>query len=137
MKILTRKSQDQILKLVTACSIIANHAIDSVKMTEDYEKMIENLCDISFEAGGIKGMEKVQRTVEKYFKDNGISDKQENRKDEMEEFKEWLDKKEMEIIAMNENSLFPCEGFIPAIPIKEIKDFMDNLKESKTEENKK
>lgn len=69
MKILTRKSQDQILKLVAACSIIADHAIDANEMPEDYEKMIENLSDISYESGGIKGMEKVQLAVQEYYKE--------------------------------------------------------------------
>lgn len=63
MKLLTKKEQEEILKRIAACQIIANEYISDV---EAYDKMTENLVDIAISVGGCEGVEKVQNTVRKY-----------------------------------------------------------------------
>lgn len=63
MKILSRKEQEEILKRISACQIICNNYIVD---TEAFDKMTENLADISVTIGGCSGALKVQNTVRKY-----------------------------------------------------------------------
>lgn len=65
MKILTKKKQDEILKMLSANHIIVNH---STMDTEHYCKFIENTADLAFLVGGIEGMLKVQNTVKNWHK---------------------------------------------------------------------
>ena len=70
MKILTSEEQDQILKLVTACQIIAEQ-----KMTKEdinaFTKMTQNLCEISIIVGGQKGAKKVLNSIHEYYDEQG------------------------------------------------------------------
>lgn len=68
MKILSRKEQDEILKLIAACQIICNNYI-GIKTKDEIEagtKMTENLADIAVTIGGEYGADKVMNTVHKY-----------------------------------------------------------------------
>lgn len=65
MKILTRKKQDDLLKVVTACQIIADHYIDD---TEAYILITENLATLSSLIGGYDGVLKVNATARRYDK---------------------------------------------------------------------
>lgn len=40
----------------------------------------------------------------------------------------WIEKKEKEAIAINENSLFPCDGFVPAILAGEAREIVEIVK---------
>lgn len=66
MKILTRKQQDEILKMLCANHIIANHSMMEI---ESYCQFIENTADLAYLVGGMKGMLKVKNTVGKWHKD--------------------------------------------------------------------
>lgn len=63
MKILSRKQQDDILKRVAACQIICINRIENI---EAFDKMTENLANISITIGGESGINKVLNTVHKY-----------------------------------------------------------------------
>ena len=63
MKILSRKQQDDILKRVAACQIICINCIENI---EAFDKMTENLANISIAIGGESGINKVLNTVHKY-----------------------------------------------------------------------
>ena len=63
MKILSKKQQDEILKRIAACEIICINCVENI---EAFDKMIENLEDISFTVGGESGADKVMNTVHKY-----------------------------------------------------------------------
>lgn len=63
MKLLSKKECDEVLKRVTACQIIAN---EYVKDIEAFDKIAENLADISISIGDCMGASKVQNTVRKY-----------------------------------------------------------------------
>lgn len=65
MKILTRRQQDEILKMLTANHIIA----DKYMSTEGYGQTLMNISDIAFLVGGISGIQKVTNSVEKWHKD--------------------------------------------------------------------
>ena len=68
MKILSRKEQDEILKLIAACQIICNNYI-GINTRDEIEagaKMTENLADISVTVGGSAGADNVMNTVHKY-----------------------------------------------------------------------
>ena len=64
MKILTRKKQNEILKLLAANEIIAINSLN----TEDFESFIDNSANAVYAIGGIKGMQKVRNTVENWIK---------------------------------------------------------------------
>lgn len=65
MKILTRKQQDEILKLLSANHIIADNYMDIV----GYGQTLMNISDIAFLIDGISGVRKVGNTVERWIKD--------------------------------------------------------------------
>ena len=65
MKILTKKTQDMILKQLAACQIIADHYIEDI---EAYTCMTENLASIIFDIGGPEACVKVNYTCRKYDK---------------------------------------------------------------------
>ena len=62
-RVLTKKKQDEILKRVTACQIIADNHIEDF---EALEKITENLADITIDVGGPKGVDKVLGTLRGY-----------------------------------------------------------------------
>lgn len=64
MKILTRKKQNEILKLLTANEIIAINGLNP----EDFEIFVDNSANTVYAIGGIKGMQKVRNTVENWIK---------------------------------------------------------------------
>lgn len=64
MKILTRKKQNEILKLLAANEIIAINSLN----TEDFESFIDNSAKAVCAIGGIKGMQKVRNTIENWIK---------------------------------------------------------------------
>ena len=64
MKILTRKKQNEILKLLAANEIIAINSLN----TEDFESFIDNSANAVYAISGIKGMQKVRNTVENWIK---------------------------------------------------------------------
>lgn len=74
MKILTRKKQDDVLKRLVAIEVIFRHFWTQLDMKEDnvecMQKYVENLTEISYEVGGIKGMAKVYNTIERLFKED-------------------------------------------------------------------
>ena len=64
MKILTRKKQDEILKILTANRIImCKTYIEPIS----YGCLIENIVDAAYLVGGMAGVEKVQASFEKYI----------------------------------------------------------------------
>lgn len=65
MKLLTQKKQDDLLKVVSACQIIANHYIDD---TEAYILISKNLATLSSLIGGYDGVLKVYATARSYYK---------------------------------------------------------------------
>lgn len=65
MKILTRKQQDEILKRLAANHIMA----DKYMSIEGYGNTLENIINIAYLVGGMKGMLKVQNTAERWHKD--------------------------------------------------------------------
>ena len=70
MKIITKKKADEILKRITANEIIGIEYIDNI---DAHTKFSENNADIAFEGGGIKGMVKVQNTLNRrYQNEQGI-----------------------------------------------------------------
>ena len=64
MKIITKKKADEILKRITANEIIG---IEYMKDIESYAKFCENNAYIAFEVGGIKGIMKVQNTLNRRY----------------------------------------------------------------------
>lgn len=64
MKILTRKKQNEILKLLAANEIIAINSLN----TEDFEIFVDNSANTVYAIGGINGMQKVRNTVENWLK---------------------------------------------------------------------
>lgn len=64
-RILFKKKQDEILKRVTACQIIA---IEHISNPEAYEQITENLADIAIGIGGAEGGNRVLSTIHKYMK---------------------------------------------------------------------
>lgn len=65
MKILTRKQQDEILKMLSANLIIALQA----EMSPEFiDKTISNIYDTAYTAAGIEGAEKVHNTVENWYR---------------------------------------------------------------------
>ena len=63
MKILTRKQQDEILKMLSANLIIAFET----KMSPEFiDKTISNIFDIAYTVAGMDGDEKVHNTAEKW-----------------------------------------------------------------------
>lgn len=68
MKILSRKEQDEILKIIAACQIICDNYI-GIKTKDEIEagtKMTENLADIAVTIAGSAGADKAMNTVHKY-----------------------------------------------------------------------
>ncbi len=63
MKILSKKEQNEILKRIAACQVITNKYVEDI---EAFDKMTENLADITISIGGCEGADKVQNTVRKY-----------------------------------------------------------------------
>lgn len=64
MKILTRKQQDEILKI-----LVANHIIADEYMNVDgYGQTLMNISDIAFLVDGLSGMRKVWDTAERWHK---------------------------------------------------------------------
>ena len=65
MRILTKKKQDEILKLLAANEIIATKGLKA--------EYLDSFCDNSINAvyaiGGIKGLQKVINTLENYLKE--------------------------------------------------------------------
>lgn len=66
MKILSKKKCDEILKRITANEIIAINCDGND--IEAQTKATENRAEIAFLVGGIKGMTKVQNTIESWAK---------------------------------------------------------------------
>ena len=60
MKILTRKQQDEILKLLAANRVIMHHSTIEL---DHYTTLLENSSEIANLVGGVQGMVKVQNTV--------------------------------------------------------------------------
>ena len=65
MKILTRKQQDEILKMLSANLIVA---LQTEMSPEFIDKTISNIYDIAYTAAGIEGTEKVHNTVEDWYR---------------------------------------------------------------------
>lgn len=65
MKILTRKQQDEILKLLAENHIIA----DAYMLTEGYGDTLGNICEIAYFVDGMEGMLAVRKMVERRYKD--------------------------------------------------------------------
>lgn len=64
MRILTKKKQDEILKLLAANEIIA---INSLK-AEYRDSFGDNSINAVYAIGGIKGLQKVRNTLESYLR---------------------------------------------------------------------
>ena len=64
MKIITKKKADEILKRITANEIIGIEYIDDI---DAHTKFSENNANIAFEVGGIKGMIKIQNTLNRRY----------------------------------------------------------------------
>ena len=63
MIFLTKKKQRELLKILAACQIIANHA----PMPADYYiSLTDNLCKLTSEIGGADGLQQVHMAVKKY-----------------------------------------------------------------------
>lgn len=71
MKIITKKKADEILKRITANEIIGIECIEDI---EAHTKFIENNANIVYEVGGIKGIVKVQNTLEQRLKHKGVTE---------------------------------------------------------------
>ena len=65
MKTLTRKQQDEILKMLSANLIIAFQTEMSQEFTD---KTVSNIYDIAYTVAGIDGAEKVHNTAEKWYR---------------------------------------------------------------------
>lgn len=63
-----KKKREDALKRITATAIIVN---DSVREPECFYTAIDNLTEIAFDVGGIKGMKKIQNTLDKYWGQGG------------------------------------------------------------------
>ena len=62
MKVLTKKSQDEILKRIADCQIICEtYSLDF----KDYDKITQNFAHIVYEIGGADGITKVLDMVHK------------------------------------------------------------------------
>jgi type III secretory pathway component EscV len=66
MKILTKKKVDEILKRIAENDIIA---VKSVGDFEAFEKHADNNAEVVFLVGGIRGLSKVKKILERYAKD--------------------------------------------------------------------
>lgn len=64
MKILTRKQQDEILKLLSANHIIA----DEYMPVEGYGETLGNIYEAAYLIDGVEGMVAVQKTAERWCK---------------------------------------------------------------------
>lgn len=64
--ILSKKKRDDALKRITAVSIIVT---ESIKEPDSFYMAIDNLTEIAFDVGGIKGLTKVKNTIQRYGKD--------------------------------------------------------------------
>ena len=64
MKILTKKKQDEILKLLAANEIIATKGLKAEYLDSFCNNSINIVCTI----GGIKGLQKVINTLENYLR---------------------------------------------------------------------
>lgn len=67
MKILSRNEQEEILKRISASQIICNAHLHD---TEAFVQITKNLSDIIIMVGGLRGVEKVNNKVKKYFDEN-------------------------------------------------------------------
>lgn len=65
MKILTKKKCDEILKRIVADEIIQIEY--GLKNIEAEKQSTENMAEIAYLVGGIKGMNKVKNTVHKRY----------------------------------------------------------------------
>lgn len=70
MKILTRKSQDEAGKLLTAMLIMLNSGI--ILSNGVYEQMIHNISDLSYIVGGMEMVDKVGKSAYKYMESEQI-----------------------------------------------------------------
>ena len=66
MKILTKKKVDEILKRITANDIIAVKCINDKEL---FEKHADNNAEVVSLVGGIRGLNKVINTLERYRND--------------------------------------------------------------------
>lgn len=65
MKILTKKKQEKIYKLVSACLFLTRYAVEGEKDNKKYENaLIDELIEISYEVGGIKGITGTREIVQ-------------------------------------------------------------------------
>ena len=64
MRILTKKKQDEILKLLAANEIIA---INGLK-PEYFDSFGDNSINVVYAIGGIKGLQKVKNTLKNYLR---------------------------------------------------------------------
>ncbi len=71
MRILTKKKQDEILKLLAANEIIA---INGLK-TEYHDSFCDNSINAVYAIGGIKGLQKIRNTLENYLRQVSRNDK--------------------------------------------------------------
>lgn len=71
MKILTNKKEDELLKRIAACQIIATNYITDI---EALERITENLSDMAIEIGGAYGVSRVVNTVRLYSRHQGDDD---------------------------------------------------------------
>lgn len=67
MRILTRKEQDELLKLVSACQIVLihEHGMDM----ENFDSITSNLANISYIVDKKNGLSKIKNTVNNHVKD--------------------------------------------------------------------
>ena len=65
MKILTRKQQNEILKILAANHIIA----DEYMPAEGYGETLGNIYEAAYLIDGVEGMVAVQNTAERWHKD--------------------------------------------------------------------
>lgn len=66
MKILTKKKQDELLKLITACQImIVGKDLD----IEIFSKLTDNFSEVCYLIGGVEGGYKVYNTVGKFLEE--------------------------------------------------------------------
>ena len=63
MKILTNKKEDELLKRIAACQIIAANYIADI---EALEQITENLSDMAIKIGGAYGISRVVKIVNLY-----------------------------------------------------------------------
>ena len=65
MKILTKKKQDELMKILTAVTIIGVETEMDIRL---YDRFLELVAILALAIGGVDGLEKVQKSTENFYK---------------------------------------------------------------------